>query len=443
MILEDGLLKTLSGFIVAIVLGAGSVQAQLMAPASVTGAGEALRTLSLVEADRLLIENNRDVKAARRALEASGADVIIAGARPNPVLTVGVGSINPAAGIGSGTLRDRTVDSAVRIDQPIERGGKRDLRIQVASSLREASGVDVIEVVRQQRVQMRAAYFDLLLAQGRVSLMESLLELAERTLQAAQTRHRAGDIAEADIARLEVDALRSRNDLSLAQSDRSRSRIALASLIGRESDAARLQASDSWPESTSLDTGSIDPIVERRADVRAARVRVEAARSARELARRLRTRDVSLGAVYDHYPASPANATGTGNSFGFSVSVPIFAWYGYEGEVARAESDLDAAHEALDRTRALALTDMERTRTELQSAAERLRRFDQRLLVEARRSAGYAEFAFRNGAIGLIDLLDARRVLRATEGDALQARAEHARALVTWRASVEAASTTD
>ena len=441
--LEDGPLKILSGLIVFTILGVSPVLAQVLAPAGESGAREPGWILSLTEADRLLLENNREVKAARRIREAAGADVISAGARPNPILTVGIGSINPAAGLGSGTLRDRTIDSAVRLDQPIERGGKRDLRIQVASSLRDASGVDVVDVVRQQRVQMRAAYFDLLLAQERVSLMESLLDLAEKTLQAAQARQRAGDIAQADIARLEVDALRSHNDLSQAQSERHRARIALASSIGRESEAARLQAGDPWPELMPVETGAIDTLVEQRADVRAARVRVEASRSARELARRLRTRDISVGASYDHYPASATNPSGSGNSFGFSVSVPIFAWYGYEGELARAESDLDAAQEALARTRALALTDMERVRADVQSAAERLRRFDQRLLVEARRSAGYAEFAYRNGAIGLMDLLDARRVLRATEADALQARAEHARALVNWRASVEAAGTTD
>jgi len=41
----------------------------------------------------------------------------------------------------------------------------------------------------------------------------------------------------------------------------------------------------------------------------------------------------------------------------------------------------------------------------------------------------YAEYACRNGAIGLIDLFDARRTLRAVELDAAAALREGARAL--------------
>ena len=59
------------------------------------------------------------------------------------------------------------------------------------------------------------------------------------------------------------------------------------------------------------------------------------------------------------------------------------------------------------------------------------------LQPQAEKSAAAAEFAFRNGAIGVMDLLDARRTLRAVQVEAVAARAEHARALAALRAGVE------
>ena len=64
-----------------------------------------------------------------------------------------------------------------------------------------------------------------------------------------------------------------------------------------------------------------------------------------------------------------------------------------------------------------------------------MQRFDTALLREATRAADAAEFAYRNGALGVIDLLDARRVLYATRTEAVAAHAELARALWAWRAA--------
>src|SRR5579859_5521416 len=71
--------------------------------------------LTLREADQLLQSRNRDLRLARRALEAARANTLTAGARPNPNLSLGVASINPQVGVGPGGWRDKTVDSSVRL----------------------------------------------------------------------------------------------------------------------------------------------------------------------------------------------------------------------------------------------------------------------------------------------------------------------------------------
>ena len=149
------------------------------------------------------------------------------------------------------------------------------------------------------------------------------------------------------------------------------------------------------------------------------------------LARSLQTRDVTVAAQVERYAPEP------GVTYGFTVSFPIFARYGYEGEIARAESDYGAALEALERTVALAREETARACTDLLASSDRLHRIEDEVLPEARRVAEAAEFAYGRGATGLTDLLDARRTRRAVELDYVSAMADHAKARAAWMAATE------
>ncbi len=389
-----------------------------------------LSALGLADALRLVSTRNRDVQIARRALDASRADRISAGAAPNPSVTLGAGVVNPQSGL----LKAASPKSA-RLEQLIERGNKRELRIAQADRLESAAGADLDDTLRQQWLAVSSAYFDLLLAQERLALASETAELFGRSVEANELRLRAGDVAAADVSRLRVDALRAQNEVRAAEADLVRARLSVAYLLGVEREAATLRAADRWPVVEDLRLAeSDDSLVERRPDVRAARQRVEAAARARDLARALATRDVTVGAGIDHYPNSETNTLGAGTSVGVSVTFPLFVRYAYEGEIARAESDLLTAQDLAERIGAQARAELAAARSDLDAAAARLRRFEQSLLSEARRSVDYAEFAYRNGALGVIDLLDARRTFRAVSLDAAAARADYAKAWSRWRA---------
>ena len=393
-----------------------------------------LGALTLGLAENLLARNNREIALARRALEQSQADVLRAGQRPNPQLSLALQNINPNRGIGAGGLRSKTVDSVVRIDQLIERGDKPRLRVETAQRIEAAAGEDVSEVARQQLLVLRAAYFDLLAAQEKAASSAEAARLFGRTVDAAQLRLKAGDLAAADVARIRVDALRAQNDARAAAAELARVRVAIAYLLGVEGDVTSMRGISPWPklQSAGLMQAS-EAEIEGRADVRAARARVEAADKARALAQALRTRDVSVGAQYEHWPnQADANNQGTGNSFGVALSIPLFLRHRYEGEVARAQADWYLARDVLLQVRAQARSEVQRAVGELAAARERLLRFEGELLAEAARTASAAEFAFRNGAIGVMDLLDARRVLNSIQSDAANARADYAKALTAF-----------
>jgi len=394
--------------------------------------------LTLADAERVAAERNRDVVAARRAVEFARADALAAGAAPNPQLSLSTTNINFQSGIGPGSLSSKYVDTVLRVDQLVERGNKRELRMAQADKLAEATRSDVTDTIRQRRLAVTNAYYDLKLAQDRAAIAAENAALFGRVVDASQKRLKAGDVAPADVSRIRVDALRADNEARAAQADLARAQIALAVLLAAEADAAKLRAVDPWPD------GAADPVIDeaaidRRPDVVAAVQRLEAARSGRDLARSLRTRDVSVGVQYEHYPVNPDGAMGTGSgsgvSWGVGVSIPLFVRYYYEGEIARAEAGIAAAEESLERARANARAELAQSSSDLRAARERQARQESTLLPEARKSAEYAAFAYRNGAIGVLELLDSQRTLAALQFEAAGSRADYAKALAAWRAA--------
>ncbi len=399
----------------------------LPALAFAQGAG----SLSLKEAESLWREHSRELALARAALSGAEADVTTAGQAPNPALSLDVSSISPWSGYGAGGWKDKKIDNVLRVEQLIERGGKRDLRVKGAEARRQAARFEVSDTGRQQLAMLRRAYFDLLLAQEKLKLAAETADLHARSLEIAEKRLKVGDIAPVDVSRMAVDKARADNDLRLARSDLEQARQALAYLIGRENEAQALLAAESWPNP------SQDPLVEKlaldqRPDLEAARLRMNAAEADRDLARALRTRDVTIGAQYEH-----TNLSTPVNSYGVGISVPIFLWHGHEGEIRRAEADFDVSRLQYEQQRALATGQVGQARSALLAARDRLLRLQSGLLADAERVAKAAELAYGKGAMGLMDLLDARRTLRQVQIEAVTARADYAKALSDWQLQAE------
>lgn len=396
------------------------------------------RDLTLAETEQLVARSNRDVIAARRAVESAGAGILQADVRPNPVVSYNASGIGNNPGIGPGSLASKRIDNTFRIDQTLERGGKRELRVNAAQGLERAAKNDALDVLRQQLFFARAAYADLQQAQGKAEILAGIAELFGKTYSAAQVRQRAGDLAPADVARVQVDFERSQNDLRVAQAELARARLALALLVADEAAAADLRASDPWPAVAAPDATAvrqaIAQYIESRPDVLAAKSRIEATDKLRDLARSQRTRDVSVGAQFERYPG-----TQPVNSIGFGVSIPLLLGNDYSGDIQRAEVDRYSALDALERARAVAGTEIARAASDLKAAGERRARYDGSLLAAAQRSADAAEFAFGRGATSVLEVLDARRTLRAVQLEALGARADYARALYAWQASLQSA----
>ena len=396
-------------------------------------------SLTLGLAESRIVNCNREVLAAQRLSEAANADRQTAGQRPNPSLTLGANNINPRTGIGSGPLRDKTIDSSVRVDQLIERGDKGSLREQQADANIRATDADLSEIQRQQRVQVRTLFFELAYQQERIEQMRSFAELTKANQSTAEKRFAAGDLAEIEASRFRLDAIRSANDVRAAETDLARSSADLARAIAADGQAVLLKvmAPTNPPLPAAVSLTSQPPATADRADIAAAKHRVSAAETARALAKAISTRDVSVGAQFDRWPVSGSNSQGTGNSLGFSLTIPLFVRHANEGEARRASVDLDAARDLLRRLEVQAQVEQRLAHDSWSASALRLTQLESELLPVARRIANAAEFAYSKRAISVIELLDARRNLKSAELDVALARADAGKAWAAWAAATE------
>ncbi|MFA6041208.1 MAG: TolC family protein [Methylophilus sp.] len=403
-----------------------------------------LGQLTLVDAKNLLIQYNKELSLAKEAIEAANADKSIANQKTNPTLTLSsrnfsfnhYGNRNPSN--NSNSIGDQTLDNTIQINQLIERGDKRNLRTMSAEDAINAAKFDFDDTVRQNNKSLESAYFDLVLAQETVKIQQETINLYENSLKANELRLKAGDIASSDLARMKIEVLRAQNDLQQAIANRQLAQSNLAYFIGQERFAEQVFAVDAFPNIESVNTikskNIDDDLTNHRPDLLAADSRLKQAEDNRKLAESLKTRDITIGVQYERYPGQ---GLGNGeNTFGAAVTIPLFTNYQYQGEIAKAESLINTAQGLKAQTKAQAIGEINNAKSSLDSSIARLKRFDGEMLAEAKKSTNAAEFAYSHGAINVTDLLDARRVLRAIQLDALTAHADFAKALAAWKAAI-------
>ena len=385
---------------------------------------------------------NVDVSLARSAAEAAQADILSADHAPLPTLSAKLSSIDLENGIGQGSvLGERRIDKGIGIDWTWERGNKRELRTLAAQRNAKAAMADVEETQMQQLLAASSAFFDLSAAQERVTLVEQIANGTAQIASTAARRAKAGDLARQDALRLEIEAERAKGDVMAATLDRQRAALALAALLGVSNSAQPLYTQYGWhtaydkPAYADLSESVLEPLVDARADIRAAKDRAAAADAALQGASAQNKADITWGVSLDHFP-------GTSSSLlELRLQMPLQFGYQFQGETGHAQAQLAAARSALEKIRRAAVLELQGLRAQLLITTQRDQNYQQDILPRASQVAAQAELAYTKGALALSDLIDARRTLRATGLEALAAQADHAKAVTAWRLRTQSLAT--
>src|SRR5438132_2925297 len=137
----------------------------------------------------------------RRAINLAGIDV--ARERPNPDLHAEVERETPLQDVG--------------IALPIELGGKRARRIDVAQAVVNAGEAELMATILDIRNQVRRAYFSRVLAELRFSVLDELRQFAARARDAAQARFDVGSAPRLELLQAELVLAQAENEVASAQ----------------------------------------------------------------------------------------------------------------------------------------------------------------------------------------------------------------------------------
>lgn len=381
-----------------------------------------------------LLQCNLEIIDSRRFIIANEANLIQAGQTQNPNLSIGIGNINPKLGIGAGSYIDKTIDTSIRYEQLIERGNKRNLRVKSAQRVVSASKQDVLDVERRQSIVLLSAMVDAAMMAERIDLLTQMVALYAETRRANSIRLEKGELSPIDAERQRMDANRAQIDLHQAQSDAKTAQLTLATLLDWGDKADVLAVDPAILDIAPEDNPHFD--VDSRADVKAAKLRIEATSQQLVLAKAQLKTDITAGVQYNHWPTSQSNATGSGDTISFTLGFPISVNNHYEGEIALAMSNHDAAKEALAYVEANAKSEWQHMNADVESAQRNLQLLQKELLPRAENVAHTVELGYSKGALGLLDLLEARRILRQTRLDTLTARASLARSILVRNQSI-------
>jgi cobalt-zinc-cadmium efflux system outer membrane protein len=358
----------------------------------------------------LALQRNQSLRAQRLNVDQSRAGEVTAGLKPNPVFTSSNQDFpifTPAQITLSNAANVQTFTQSV--SYLLERGDKRERRIQAARDTTEVTTRGVDDAERQLRFQVGQAFINVLLAKANLALAEDDLKDFTQVVDLNRERLARGDIAEGDYLKVTLQKLQFEQDLSAAQVALVQGKAALRQLLGYEVVAEDFDVAGDLahrPVTVTIETLQREA-AGARPDLLGARASTKLAGSTLDLARANRVRDVTLEAEYDRN--GPVNGVGIGVSF----DIPIHNRN--QGEIARSEAAVRQARESESAALVGVLTDVVNAHAALQTNEKLVVLYEGGYLEQARQSREISRYAYTKGAASLLDLLDAERTYRATQ----------------------------
>jgi cobalt-zinc-cadmium efflux system outer membrane protein len=395
---SDTLLATAVAFhtVVALAAFAFPTVATAQAPA-VSG------PLTYEQALDLATVRNLNLEAARRQRAIRESAIRTARQIPNPDVSV--------------ELTQDVPHQAVSVDVPIELGGKRARRIELAQAELTLADIDVQAELRAVRRDLRQTFYTLIAADERVRLAESLLDIARRVRDAAQARFETGAAPRLEVMQADLGVTRTETDLELARATRVAAQATLNAVLnqppqnalavtGRLSDHV---APITYDEALAIATTSnVDLIGLDR------QVAIEARRVELLRAERTPTPVLSAGGLFN----SPGEFS-SASRVAVSVGLPIFGRN--QGEIAGSIATTAQLRTRREATLRTVENDVYGTIARIDAERRQVDAYEQRLVPTATSLEALAEESYRAGRSSVLALLDAQRSLRDFRREALQA----------------------
>lgn len=390
-----------------------------------------LQGSSSIDLVRRALASNGELAAARLDIERARARLRQAGLRPNPTL-----DFEQTTGRFTGATGE--TERSIGVAVPIELGGKRRRRTQLAQAQLEASEAEVADRERTLSAEVRANYAEALAALRELEITENLNNLDLQTTRFVQARVNEGETApiELSLLRVEVDRLRSRR--ALVEGRLKAGLLRLKSLAGiPPGEPLRLRedlATPVLPPPPASIEAAMDIALRVRPDLKLARLNEEVAQAGLRLARSESVPNVTafskytvVREVFDDTPVGELVDRDKLLTFGVSLDIPVFNRnQGAKAEFAAAISQARTRREFLE---SVVRSEVQSAYARYEAAQAAVSTFEQGVIARSNDNIRVIRSAYELGQFSITDLINEQRRLVDSQRDFTEALTEQYRAL--------------
>ena len=388
---------------------------------SIVQAKEPMPTFDLDRIIDLALERNPIIAGAQGVIAQSEGKQIEAGAYPNPTITVQTAD----AALRDPSIGRRMGERNMSLSQPLEWPGKRAARQDAADAGLAGATVGLEESKLNLIAEVKTAFYDLLLAERTVDLLQQNLEIVQEVARIVKVRVRSGEGPQFEAVKADVEVLKAKQEMTKA---RNAVRVKLVGLDTLTAGALgpRYKVQGDFrsirdhldPEQMATRDLSQHPTLKRQGKL------VEQAEFTVSKERQSRMPDVTLFGGYAREVGREAVIAG--------MSVPTPLWYRQQGHIATALGTQRKEEAELIRARNDLTREINQHAREAETAQEQIIVYEEGLLKQAQEALRIAQLSFRQGASSLLDVLDAQRVQRQITVDYNLARFELSLALTRY-----------
>jgi len=359
-------------------------------------------------------QNNPTLLADKLSIDESRAEEITAFLRPNPQFTLSADGtqIAPNKGVWrpfAGTFE--TPD----ISYLHERLHKRELRLESAKKATLIAESSHADLERTLLFTLRGAFVSALQANAVLQLAKDNLVYYDHVLDISRTRFSAGDIAQIDLDRLELQRVQYESDLQAAEENLENAKIQLLTLLNDRTPIEQVDVTGPYDFSDQLmPRDEFRKIaMDARPDLKAAVEAVDKAQTDHKLAVANGSADPTLGAWYTHN--SSTNNPFATNTVGVSVSIPLRIFDRNQGEKLRTQIDIRRNERLRDAAEAQVLSDVDSSYATLESDLVLLRPYKTKYLQQSVRVRDTIFFSYQHGGASLLDFLNVQAEYRTVQ----------------------------
>jgi outer membrane protein, heavy metal efflux system len=365
----------------------------------------AKRSITLDQAVEIFMRQNLELVAARYDIETADAEKLTARLRPNPQLSVGLSDL--PVNLSGPFIKEQTYDYG--ISRPIELGGKRSKRIDVANANSDVARGQFQMVVWQLTNDLKRKFYTVVLNQSLLNLAKenetTFAEIVKHTTELVN----AGEISGLDLDRVEVEKLKFDTDLANAERDYEVALRDLRFALGGDYRAMEVDVTgsiDYEPHQFTHDE-LLDLALAARPDLKAAKLSERAADANIRLQNAQRIPDLTLGGGIEQVPSGTSSYT-----FGVGIELPVSNRN--QGERAKALIEKKKAQNQEQFLTNQVMSDVDKALVAFEKQRHRVDLYRTGVITKVNDIQNKTQIALQAGESSTLELLDAIRTRRDT-----------------------------